>query len=1142
MAKKYGNTWWGMQWLNSLSNIDYSNRLPRGRSYANRGFVSKMSFRDNVIKSKVRGSRSTPYSIDVIIPKFSNREKKVLTDAIVENPIILSRLLNRELPRELAKVAQREGIQIFPNSWEDLDMKCSCPDWAVPCKHIASVIYVIAENIDQNPFLIFELHGYDVLSELKNRGLKIGKGRGSIDRFSELLTDSKSLDSFDASVVKELDFSLIENLSEPIMSMLKPKPLFYDKDFKATIQKEYRQAARRLKSFLYELEYQKTSDDNTFEIPKFELYSNLQITTDEFGRFKSATVDSSEHDSLFLEFETLLKWIDAIDERHISVLDQSIQALYYTYRYCTVLVQQFAYIPKFYTDGDSSYFVNWAPALFDEQVRIHYKLIEKIVPSSIIICSKDDGGVNETGYFVKDEILNVLSSLFIDHFVSAPSYKDNDVDELFFEKSVKSFSGLKNKEIPYSIENWLSNFSVTHKNFVPVLKIEEQGEVFEVSLMVDDRTKKMQEPFAFKLLFENSEYELPLLDVLRDLCLLADVFPDLNRVIESRGNNILNYTSETFLDILLKILPVIKMYGIQVVLPLSLKSLIQPKPSLSLTATSDKTTGVSYLNLNEMVDFTWQVAIGDELITQAEFEKLVDGASGLIKFKNQFILITDKELEKLYKTLQKDPSVGRDTIFRSAISEEFEGAKIEISDEVKLMFQELLKAECIQLPESLNATLRPYQLRGYEWMYKNATVGFGSIMAYDMGLGKTIQVITLLLKYKQEGLLNKKKSLVVVPTSLVSNWRKEIEKFAPELKSFIYHGPKRELALKDEHIVITTYGVLRSDAAIINKQKWHVLVIDEAQNIKNANTIQTKAVKKVKAPIKIALSGTPVENRLSEYWSIFDFVNKGFLGNLKRFKADFATPIETKRDKKQLELFKTITSPFIMRRLKTDKSIISDLPDKIENNSYANLSKEQLSIYQNVVDEVMAMIKKEPEENSILRRGLVLKLMVALKQICNHPSNYLKKREHNVELSGKSQLLMNILDNVYERNEKVLIFTQYKEMGDLLQRMIKERFGFDTPFFHGGLSTKKRDALVDDFQNRAQSRFLILSIKAAGTGLNLTAANHVVHYDLWWNPAVEAQATDRAFRIGQKKNVLVHRLISKGTFEEKINQISPFDL
>lgn len=318
------------------------------------------------------------------------------------------------------------------------------------------------------------------------------------------------------------------------------------------------------------------------------------------------------------------------------------------------------------------------------------------------------------------------------------------------------------------------------------------------------------------------------------------------------------------------------------------------------------------------------------------------------------------------------------------------------------------------------------------------------------------------------------------------------------------------------------------------------MIIDEAQNIKNQETAQAKAVKSIPANIRIAMSGTPVENRLSEFWSIMDFTNKGYLGTVKTFKEDYATPIQVFNDEQVVTKFRKITAPFMMRRMKSDKSIISDLPDKIEQNQFAQLTKQQAALYQKTMQAAMEEIEGiEGSDNQTLfkRQGLVLQMILALKQICNHPTQFLKDKKYDASLSGKMELLYELLESIVESGEKTLIFTQFKEMGDLLERFIAEKFGEKPMFYHGGCSIKQREEMVHRFQNNRADKVFILSLKAAGTGLNLTAASHVIHYDLWWNPAVENQATDRAYRIGQKKNVMVHRMICKNTFEEKIDEM-----
>lgn len=489
------------------------------------------------------------------------------------------------------------------------------------------------------------------------------------------------------------------------------------------------------------------------------------------------------------------------------------------------------------------------------------------------------------------------------------------------------------------------------------------------------------------------------------------------------------------------------------------------------------------------------------------------------------------------ESFARQEKLDRNKLLQAAITGELNDAVISVDKETRRLIDSLIKVKDIELAGGITANLRPYQKRGYDWLVKNSQLGFGSIIADDMGLGKTLQVIALLMKLRNEGSLEKHKALVIVPTTLLTNWRKEIEKFAPSLTFSIYHRPNRILDTSAD-LVITSYGIARSDNEELSAHHWKAVVIDEAQSIKNSATAQTKAVKKLKADIRIAMSGTPVENRLSEYWSIFDFIIKGYLGNIKNFTSEYAVPIEVNRNRRKLDKFLKITGPFILRRLKSDKTIITDLPEKVENDYYASLVKEQAAIYQNVLNNLMEQIENvdiTEKEGSIQRKGLVLTLIMALKQICNHPSQYLKKADSSPELSGKAGMFLNLLENIIENGEKVLVFTQFREMGVLLQKMIRSRFDIEPMFLHGGTTRKNRDEMVEQFQNNKQKKMFILSIKAGGTGLNLTAASHVIHYDLWWNPAVESQATDRAYRIGQKKKVMVYRLITRGTFEEKIS-------
>ena len=452
----------------------------------------------------------------------------------------------------------------------------------------------------------------------------------------------------------------------------------------------------------------------------------------------------------------------------------------------------------------------------------------------------------------------------------------------------------------------------------------------------------------------------------------------------------------------------------------------------------------------------------------------------------------------------------------------------------------------LEVPKGLLATLRPYQQYGYSWLDFARRWGMGVILADDMGLGKTVQALAMLLKYKEENGQLPAPILLICPTSVVINWQLENQKFTPDLKTMMHQGANRYrdddflAVVPDVDVVLTSYALARRDGDTLKQVEWWGIILDEAQNIKNASTKQAQVIRSLSAQFRLALTGTPVENRLSELWSIIHFLNPGYLGSQKGFRREFIIPIEKYQDEVATRRLRRLTRPFILRRLKTDPTVIQDLPDKQEMKVYCTLSEEQATLYEAVVQNALAMIEAESTEG-IKRRGLVLGMLMQLKQVCNHPVQYL----HQVETyaasadqgrSGKLQRLHVILDETLSQGDRLLIFSQFTEMGRLLQQWVQEQFGVETLFLHGGVKPEKRTEMVKRFQGDGPPVF-ILSLKAGGTGLNLTKANHVVHFDRWWNPAVEDQATDRAFRIGQTRNVLVHKFVCLGTLEERIDQM-----
>jgi len=1139
MAIQYGKTWWGQQWLNSLSKIDNSNRLPRGRTYANKGAVKNIEIETNAISAKVQGSAPRPYKVMVSVPIFTNSQKQALLEAILGNPTLLAKLLNRELPQELAKFAGQKNIPLFPKSWRDFPMKCSCPDSAVPCKHLAAVIYIIANEIDKNPFLVFQLHDFDVLGEVSSR-YSVGKTSGiRVTAFVDFFEDKfAEIAKINDDIFDDIDFSYIEPMSDKLLKIIQGSPIFAEKDFKKNLQKAHKLLPKGL--LKWKLEEKKAI------IEDLVLGDNLEIfvsETTKIAEFRFVSTEGEVRDYKKVTLEKLLNTVYLSDEKYFDRMSDAFRILKISHQFCLKLLENGAIIPQLLKNTGDDYFIRWLPALNNAEIEDILKTFSQAIPPNLIQFQTK----KKTLYQIPSEQILTLCSLMLNEYVSLFTIPMGDFfrgkvsyemwDEFFFQQVSYEFKGFREKETPIGIQTWLNNYYITQKDFVPILRIEEDPERgdFVLDVLVQNRYEQQKEPIEFQQILQKQLYESIRFEVLQDLLLLSNHFSALDKYLQMQGRQKMKFDGEEFVGVLLEILPTLQLFGIQILLPKSLKHWI--KPQISGTIKSKKASdGGGFMHLDDMLSFNWQIAVGEDLMSWNEFERLIKGMKGLVKIKDQYMLIEQDELEKLKKRLENPPKLTGADLLKMALAEEYQGSKIGLSEDVLVLLKDLTSPSNVKLPENLHAELRPYQLRGYEWMVKNTKLGFGSLIADDMGLGKTLQVITLLLKFKQEGAFAKNKALIVVPTTLLTNWQKEINRFAPDLSFQIYHGTKRKLEIKDTEnpidLVITTYGTVRSDADIFKKLNWYCVAIDEAQNIKNPDTEQTKAIKNLKSDIKIAMSGTPVENRLSEFWSILDFTNKGYLGNLSKFTNEFTKPIQLEHNQEKLQIFKKITAPFLLRRVKTDKSIISDLPDKIENNHYTNLSKEQAALYESVVQQSL----KDIEENEgIARKGLVLKLMTALKQIGNHPYQYLNKGKKALEESGKAQMLIELLENIQEANEKVLIFTQYREMGRLLVEFIKDRFWVEPLFLHGGIDRKQRDILVERFQkNRADSIF-ILSLKAGGTGLNLTQGNHVIHFDLWWNPAVENQATDRAFRIGQTKNVMVYRLINQGTMEEKID-------
>jgi len=552
--------------------------------------------------------------------------------------------------------------------------------------------------------------------------------------------------------------------------------------------------------------------------------------------------------------------------------------------------------------------------------------------------------------------------------------------------------------------------------------------------------------------------------------------------------------------------------------------------------------------LEGSVSADWSLMLGDDALSVEDFAQMASLKHPLVAWKGKWVALDPETLKQISNVLQASRGAGFESMTKGEalaaaltgtahIPGVSEAIEVEVTGDFGAALEDLkiLPDKPITQPASFRGQLRPYQLRGLAWLEGLSRLGLGGILADDMGLGKTIEVLALLLHRQTQSPEFGPATLLVCPTSLLGNWERELAKFAPTLPVFVHHGNNRDrlpATFKPHTLVLTTYGVVRREEEIFASRPWGMVVVDEAQAIKNAGSAQAKAIRKLRGAFRLALTGTPIENRLTELWAIMSAGLPGYLGSESQFKERFANPIEKYRDPDAANELRQRIGPFILRRLKSDKNIIQDLPEKHEMKVFTTLSREQAELYQYRVEKMDEEL--DAASSGIERRGRILALLTHLKQICNHPSQFLKAQGPYRGRSGKLDRLTEMLEEVVEAGERALVFTQFKEMGDRLQIHLKDALGFEPPFLHGGTSREGRDEMVRTFQEDPDSPpVLLLSLKAGGVGLNLTAATHVFHFDRWWNPAVE----DRTYRIGQTKNVQVHKLVTIGTLEEKIDAL-----
>lgn len=1111
------------KWINSIKKLDSKYELAHGAIYATDRSIQELTIDMNAVRAKVQGAPGNVYDVEIIFREFDDSDKESVLKLIKANPFIYSKLFNRQISEELI----HSDINLFPDSLDDFEMSCTCGKGPF-CKHEAAVFHNLSNEMVKNPFLLMSLKGVD-LSEMttyKSHDIK---------SISNLMNDESAYvlnDSGDINYLVRMNFLLDDfpsfypsnsvNFNEIICDTLASMSRCIYQIHNSRVKNEFQELiflGNALRDFEFFKSKTKKGIMDAFE-DKWECPQRWdEVNIDLNGNYEISKIRTGQFTNNFFKSNLkypLFAFLAEIDQVDLAFYCDDIIFLHDLYMFTSKLINMNALVPEFFRLDNGEYHVRWVPS-FEKSIYDELEYFYMTCPRKLLTFRQGEVSSENQVNALISLIFEGFCQYYINSFIprNLASFKNDAYFRLFFVKSQDLSNCSNGKEM--EIDEWLSVIFLNQKDYKYVLNTEQVEYHFFLKLKI--RMNGKIHDFT-------DIVDLGRNDIIRNVSVIHNIFSKSNLSLSFLNGKTMNIRQYSyFMD---NIAPVLRECGIEVNLPGEFRNAHDAK--LVMNVNSSQPT--SSLTLNDLVDFDWKVAIGDETFSLEDFESFSSSFRGLVKVKDRYVLLDEGNLNRLRDDIADIPETEDKSEIISYLLTIDEN-NVKMDGKLEDLVNAMRNVSNVNVPQTLNGKLREYQETGFSWMVQNMQLGFGSILADDMGLGKTIQVLSVILHLKQTNRLNNEKVLIVAPTSILTNWAMEIEKFAPSLKVEIYHGPNRHIPERDYDVLLTSYGVLRKDIEDFTKSKWFLIVADEAQNIKNPNSKKTKAVKAIKATHHIALSGTPIENHLSEYWSIFDFTNKGYLKSLKEFNKRFIKPIENQRDGEVLDEFKKITSPFIMRRLKTDRNIVRELPDKIINDVYCNLSIKQASMYDETLNQLINDVVKS---EGIQRKGLVLKLINSLKQICNHPSHFLKIDEAKINESGKMEVLVNILETILESDEKVLIFTQYVQMGKIMRRLLEERFSKKVLFLHGGVHRNRRDRMIDEFQN-GDAKIFILSLKAGGTGLNLTAASNVIHYDLWWNPAVENQATDRAYRIGQSENVMVYRFITKGTLEERINQI-----
>lgn len=1139
-----------------LQAYDGTGRITRGKTYANTGRVEDIKVEGQTVTAKVAGHYEDYYKIKISFPPIAKKTEKQVSDILAKNPVALAALRSGIMQEDLIAEFEKKEVRLIPARWVKSNAYCSCPDDGNPCKHIAAVLFILAREIDFDPRLIFQIAGFDLN--------KVGADATSAEAFSDKTATGHSStaalpqpetaltveDPVPASIKNKktvseilrtehssqalLNFPSGESYLPLITGFLPPAPIFSKSDFVIKLTEAYHTAL-----FAYDFNFynERVSDEyndvfyaqasvTSSGLTKGEENFPLKNTTPLTMKIKFSHTHTAEC--------TLVQAGMLFDKKPPARSDytESYACAFSFYRLAKKLIWDSAFIPAVNVHA-YKLSIFWKPLTASTEINNAIDAFASLLTENFFAPVKNWG---------KRYCAELLLTAYLTEYVFAldflpktTSATDKIIDRLFFAGDEIETKTPGNRNLATVIYTWLAVLNHRQNEYFYRLTLKSAGSADEDSanetLKLSASVSKVDEVNAPYIELPAAVKKASAADkdrILKFPIVLSSYLPAMT---ELAVKPFITLDLDEVADFLQNASKLLQRFGVEIVLPKGLQKALSPKTVLSVQKANGVKAVQSFFTRDSFLEYDRKIMLGDFELSVEEFKKLVNQNSKLIKFRDQYVLLDPNEVAKLFAQLDNDNSLSQLDIMQAVLADE-----AVVSPEAQIQLDNILRAEILSEPKKLHAQLRPYQQKGFSWMYANIKSGLGCLLADDMGLGKTLQVITLLLTLKEQGALHSEAGtgvLIVCPATLLANWKHEIQKFAPSLSYDIYHGARRKITHAD--VTLTTYQTMQKDIDAICDAEFCGIILDEAQAIKNAATKTSKAVKKPTSQFRIALTGTPVENSLEDMRSIFDFILPNYFGDAKSFREKWRIPIELHGNAEATEKFAKVTAPFVLRRLKTDKSIISDLPEKILTNTYCNLTTQQAAMYEALIQNELAPALEA--KTQVARTSLILKLLTGLKQVCNHPGAFDKTSEPRSELSGKTQTLCLLLKDFLAGGEKVIIFSQYVQTINIIESIIQNELKTFCLKITGQMQQERRTENVNLFQTNPQYRIMLISLKAGGTGLNLTAASRVIHFDLWYNPAVEDQATDRAFRIGQTQNVFVHRFICEGTFEEKIDEM-----